>query len=71
MSFSLILSGNSLDFTTVFNSIVLQPPYEYEAALLSIDTYNSIPNIIIIMSFIRMKQSKANSRPKAKIILII
>ena len=46
MSFSLILSGNSLDFTTVFNSIVLQPPYEYEAALLSIDIYNSIPNII-------------------------
>jgi len=46
MSFSLILSGNSSDFTTVFNSIVLQPPYEYEAALLSIDTYNSIPNII-------------------------
>src|SRR5271169_4797553 len=46
MSFSLILSGNSSDFTTVFNSIVLQPPYEYEAALLSIETYNSIPNII-------------------------
>ena len=46
MSFSLILSGNSSDFTTVFNSTVLQPPYEYEAALLSIDTYNSIPNII-------------------------
>src|SRR5579863_7929133 len=46
MSFSLILTGNSSDFTTVFNSIVLQPPYEYEAALLSIETYNSIPNII-------------------------
>src|SRR5271156_479086 len=46
MSVSLILSGNSSDFTTVFNSIVLQPPYEYEAALLSIETYNSIPNII-------------------------
>src|SRR5579863_134564 len=46
MSFSLIFSGNSSDFTTVFNSIVLQPPYEYEAALLSIETYNSIPNII-------------------------
>src|SRR5579863_7915947 len=46
MSFSLIFSGNSSDFTTVFNSIVLQPPYEYEAALLSIEAYNTIPNII-------------------------
>ena len=46
MSFSLILSSNSSDFTTVFNSIVLQPPYEYESCLLSVDTYNSIPNIL-------------------------
>ena len=46
MSFSLILSSNSSDFTTVFNSIVLEPSYEYEACLLSVDTYNSIPNIV-------------------------
>ena len=46
MSFSLILSSNSSNFTTIFNSIVLQPPYEYETCLLSVDTYNSIPNIV-------------------------
>src|SRR5271155_4934808 len=46
MSFSLILSSNSSDFTTIFNSIVLEPSYEYEACLLSVDTYNSIPNIV-------------------------
>ena len=46
MSISFILTGNSSDFTTCFNSIILDPTKQYEAALLSLDTYNSIPNII-------------------------
>jgi hypothetical protein len=44
MSMSFILTGNSSDFTTSFNSIILGK--QYEACLLSLDTYNSIPNII-------------------------
>jgi hypothetical protein len=43
---SFILTGKSSDFTTSFNSIILDPTKQYEAALLSLDTYNSIPNII-------------------------
>ena len=43
---SFILTGKSSDFTTCFNSVILDPTKQYEAALLSIDTYNSIPNII-------------------------
>src|SRR5271165_5897498 len=46
MSTSFILTGNSSNFTTRFNSIILDPTKQYEAALLSLDTYNSIPNII-------------------------
>ena len=46
MSTSFILTGNSSDFTTSFNSIILDSNKQYEAALLSLDTYNSIPNII-------------------------
>lgn len=42
---SFILSGNTSDFTTCHNSIILDPNKKYEAALLSLDTYNSIPNI--------------------------
>ena len=42
---SFILSGNTSDFTTCHNSIILDPNIKYEAALLSLDTYNSIPNI--------------------------
>src|SRR5271157_4970350 len=45
MSFSLILSSDKSDFTTVMNSIILNSDYQYEASLQSIDTYNSIPNI--------------------------
>src|SRR5260221_8770773 len=45
MSLTLILTGDSSDFTTCFNSIILDSKKEYEVALLSIDTYNSIPNI--------------------------
>jgi hypothetical protein len=43
---SFILTGNSSNFTTSFNSIILDSNKQYEAALLSLDTYNSIPNII-------------------------
>lgn len=42
-----ILSGNTSDFTTCHNnSIILDSTIDYEAALLSLDTYNSIPNIV-------------------------
>ena len=40
-----ILSANTSEFTTTHNSIFLDPNTKYEAALLSLDTYNSIPNI--------------------------
>jgi hypothetical protein len=43
---SFIVTGKSSDFTTCFNSVILNPIKQYEAALLSLDTYNSIPNII-------------------------
>jgi hypothetical protein len=42
---SFILSGNKSDFVTCHNSVMLDPTKDYEAALLSLDTYNSIPNI--------------------------
>src|SRR5271157_219488 len=45
MATSFILTGKSSDFTTCFNSIVLDQNKQYEAALLFLDTYNSIPNI--------------------------
>src|SRR5271163_3115935 len=45
-STTFILSGNTTDFTTSISSqIHLDQNKQYEAALLSIDTYNSIPNI--------------------------
>ena len=45
-STTFILSGNTADFTTYISSpIYLDQNKQYEAALLSIDTYNSIPNI--------------------------
>src|SRR5277367_896795 len=45
-STAFILSGNTTDFTTSISSpIHLDQSKQYEAALLSIDTYNSIPNI--------------------------
>ena len=41
-----ILSGNTTDFTTYISpQIQFYPNKQYEAALLSVDTYNSIPNI--------------------------
>jgi hypothetical protein len=42
---SFILSGNTSDFITCHDSIILDHNKKYEAALLSLDTYNSIPNI--------------------------
>ena len=42
-----ILSGNKSDFTTCHNSFTLDRNKNYEAALLSLDTYNSIPNITV------------------------
>jgi hypothetical protein len=42
---SFILSGNASDFITSHDSVILDPNKKYEAALLSLDTYNSIPNI--------------------------
>jgi hypothetical protein len=42
---SFILSGNLSDFITSHDSVILDPNKKYEAALLSLDTYNSIPNI--------------------------
>jgi hypothetical protein len=40
------MSGKTSDFTTKYSpSIILDPRKKYEAALLSIDLYNSIPNI--------------------------
>src|SRR5277367_4352436 len=40
-----ILTGNTSDFTTCHNFVILDPNKNYETALLSLDTYNSIPNI--------------------------
>ena len=41
-----ILTGNSSDFTTYYQpTIHMNPKKKYEAALLSIDLYNSFPNI--------------------------
>ena len=41
-----IMSGNKSNFTTKYSpNISLDPKKRYEAALLSIDLYNSIPNI--------------------------
>jgi hypothetical protein len=42
---SFILSGNTSDFVTCHNSVMLDPTKNYEAALLSLETYNSIPNV--------------------------
>jgi hypothetical protein len=44
---SFILSGNTSDFITCHDSVILDPNKKYEAALLSLDTYNSIPNITV------------------------
>ena len=44
---SFILSGITSDFVTCHDSVILNPSKKYEAALLSLDTYNSIPNISV------------------------
>jgi len=44
--FTITLSGNTCDFSTLFpQPIILNQNKEYEAAFLSLETYNSIPNI--------------------------
>ena len=44
--FTITLSENTCDFTTLFSHpIILDQNKEYEAAFLSLETYNSIPNI--------------------------
>lgn len=43
---SFILSGNTSDFITVHDNLHLDQNKNYEAALLSLETYNSVPNII-------------------------
>jgi len=44
--FTITLSGNTCDFNTLFpQPIILNQNKEYEAAFLSLETYNSIPNI--------------------------
>src|ERR671910_3776088 len=44
--FTVALSGNTCDFNTSFmHPIILDPNKQYEAAFLSLETYNSIPNI--------------------------
>ena len=44
--FTITLSGNSCDFTRLLpHPIILDQKQDYEAAFLSLETYNSIPNI--------------------------
>ena len=46
MTTTYIMSANKSDFTTTYSpTIKLDPSKKYEAALLSLDMYNSIPNI--------------------------
>lgn len=45
MHTSFILSNTSTDFTTINDSAVLDPNKKYEAALVYLSTYNSIPNV--------------------------
>ena len=44
--FTITMSGNTCDFTTLYSQpIILEQHENYEAAFLSLETYNSIPNI--------------------------
>jgi hypothetical protein len=45
MHTSFILSNTSTDFTTINDSAVLDSAKQYEAALVYMSTYNSIPNV--------------------------
>jgi len=44
---SFILSSNTSDFITCHDSIILDPDTNYEAALFSLDAYNSLPKISV------------------------
>jgi len=46
MAGTYVLSASESNFTTQHNNLFLDPNKKYEAALFSLDTYNSIPNII-------------------------
>jgi len=45
MAGTYVLSGKGSNFSIQHNNLFLDPNKKYEAALLSLDTYNSIPNI--------------------------
>jgi len=45
MAGTYVLSGIGSDFTRQHNFLILEPNEKDEAALLSLDTYHSIPNI--------------------------
>ena len=51
---SFILSGITSDFVTCNDSVILDPNKNYEAALLSLDNYNSIPNISKYLQIFQM-----------------
>ena len=56
-----ILSGKTSDFITYHDSVILDQNKNYEAALLSLETYNSIPNITAGMNNI-LKYSADNGQ---------
>src|SRR5580698_925515 len=47
MTMTFVLNGSTSDFTISHNSVMLMPGRKYEAALLSLDVYNSIPNVTV------------------------
>jgi hypothetical protein len=45
MPMTFVLSGKTSEFVSCQDSAILDPNTKYEVALLSLDMYNSIPNI--------------------------
>ena len=63
-----IMSGNKSNFTTKYSpNISLDPKKQYEAALLSIDLYNSIPNITEENNTFRYSVDKGKSWKNIKL----
>ena len=57
-----IMSGLKSDFTTKYSPpISLDESKQYEAALLSIDLFNSIPNITNLNNVLRYSKDDGNS----------
>ena len=57
-----IMSGMKSDFTTKYSPpISLDESKQYEAALLSIDLFNSIPNITNLNNVLRYSKDDGNS----------